>query len=997
MLSMSKDSGGNTAQYYEADNYYSQGGSAPSEWLGKGAEQAGLSGPVQADRFNDAREGNLPDGSQARDIAGKRTPGWDLTVSAPKSLSIMALVAGDTRLIEAHRDAAKTAASFVESQAATRIRYGKDVKAERTGNLVVGRYTHDTSRAGDPQLHDHLYIMNRTWHGPTQSWRAVESRSIYGAKEAAGRLYKAVLREHIEKLGYKTTQADKNGNFEIRGVGRALIETFSKRAETISQMAKGAHNPNARETRERIALMTRQRKDVSKSPAERREGWRRESGAELQQLNSLQARARLSSRTTAPIANLLNRAFPALASKPEDILTPQSRARTVSSISLASARAALQEGIDHIGQHTAVPTESDLLATVLQFAANTPARVDDILGSIADGFANGAFVKARNYAPGNFTTRTALDAEKDILSRMTSSQGSWRVLEGVNLRQAAALTDLSADQKNAYTIALGGNQRYASVVGYAGTGKSFLVKTMMETLAKHAEMAQLLVIAPKHEQVAQFQSELGAKADTVAHFLAANRHHLKAPVRGKKREAQDLSNTVLVVDEAGMLSNTDTRDLVQLADQLSVGRVIMMGDPRQKQSPEQGVPFQMGLKSGVSKVEMRDIRRQKSTHFLEAAKQAARGHTARALRTLAEHVHSTGPQKTMEKAAFEHWRGLSSDQRERALIVATTLERRDRLNTLIRSAKINDAALDPHERLGAEAHTHQVLVSNRLTSLQARTGRDIDRGDILIFHRNIRGAGIENGEQLNVVERARDGRSVTLCTETGEIKHYTFPGQTVRRAHFEAFTVRQMELRERDKLTWTKSDRQGGVRAGTSMSVLKIDRDSITVRDDDDREQTFERSDPRLQHLNYAYSSTSFAAQGQTRDVVIGVTGANDRYSGDQAHTYVLLSRVGAQTADQEHLAIYTDNADKLIERYNRELPSSDSALLSSRTVSDTHKDTRTAFAASAREQSREDRADRSPDALAVRAAPPSGGRQDEVQADRDTAREPGRGGDRDR
>ena len=161
-----------------------------------------------------------------------------MTVSAPKSLSIMALVAGDKRLIDVHREAAKKAITFVETQAATRVRYGKQIKTERTGNLIVGRYTHDTSRAGDPQLHDHLYIMNRTWHAATKTWRAVESRSIYSAKEAAGRLYKAVLREGIEKLGYQTTSVDKNGNFEIKGVDKSLIETFSKRSETISEMAK---------------------------------------------------------------------------------------------------------------------------------------------------------------------------------------------------------------------------------------------------------------------------------------------------------------------------------------------------------------------------------------------------------------------------------------------------------------------------------------------------------------------------------------------------------------------------------------------------------------------------------------------------------------------------------------------------------------------------------------------------------------------------------------
>ncbi len=941
MLSMSKDAGGNTAEYYEADNYYSEGGSAPSEWIGKGAEKAGLSGEIQADDFNNAREGKLPDGSKA--AGDKRTPGWDMTVSAPKSLSIMALVAGDKRLIEVHREAAKKAINFVETQAATRVRYGKQIKTERTGNLIVGRYTHDTSRAGDPQLHDHLYIMNRTWHAATKTWRAVESRSIYAAKEAAGRLYKAVLKEGIEKLGYQTTKADKNGNFEIKGVDKSLIETFSKRSETISEIAKDAHKPNDRETRERIALMTRERKDISKSDSERTAGWREETGPQVAGIGALRRSAELAAKTTAPILGAVKRALPTLGAKMKDVVNPQSTERTVTTRSKAFARAALQQSVDHISQNTAVPSESDLLATTLQFAANTPAKAGDILSAISDSFHNGAFVQAEAFVPGSFTTKTAIEAETDIQSRITSQSVSWTKTKDLNLRQAAELTSLSQDQKNAFNTALGGTQRYASIVGYAGTGKSFLVNTVKDTIEEHTEGGKLLVLAPKHEQVAEFKNELSAEADTVAHFLASNRHHLRASSK-EAEDPKDMSDTVLFVDEAGMLSNTATRELVQLADKFNVGRVVFMGDPRQKQSPEQGVPFQMGLKSGVSKVEMRDIRRQKSASFLLAAQQAARGHTAQALKTLENHVHSTDGATTMEDAAFAHWRGLAPEQRESALIVATTLERRDRLNNLIRDAKIKDHGLAPEERLGDDAHQHTALISKRLSSLEARTGRNVESGDTLIFHRNIRKIGIERGDQLTVSTVSEDGKSVTLAKENGDTVQYSFPGAQAARPHFEAFKERELELRERERLAWTKSDKKDDIRAGTEIQVLNITDKHITVRNDRGEEQTYERADPRLQHVNYAYSSTSFSAQGQTRDVVIGVTGANDRYSGDQAHTYVLLSRVGAKTADQEHLAIFTDDANKLMDRYNRDITKADSAILALGKDSDNHKSTNNPF-----------------------------------------------------
>lgn len=157
------------AAYFEADDYYSEGGLAPSEWRGEAAKALGLEGEVDRDAFKALLDGVLPTGQILGTLRGgerEHRPGWDLTFSAPKSVSVMALVAGDARLITAHDEASRRALAYVERHgAATRVRDGAEIIHVTTGNLAAATFRHETSRAHDPQLHTHSVILNMTRDG----------------------------------------------------------------------------------------------------------------------------------------------------------------------------------------------------------------------------------------------------------------------------------------------------------------------------------------------------------------------------------------------------------------------------------------------------------------------------------------------------------------------------------------------------------------------------------------------------------------------------------------------------------------------------------------------------------------------------------------------------------------------------------------------------------------------------------------------------------------
>ena len=157
---------------------------------------------------------------------------YDLTVSAPKSLSIMAIVAGDTRLITAHDKAVAAALEGAEKLACVRVRKGAAVDTRQnraTGNIIAAQFLHRESRTLDPQVHTHCVIFNVTLDPVEQRLKAIEARQFYDQSKQLTQIYRDHLSKSLRALGYET-YLDKQRCPQIRGVGEALMVTFSKRS-----------------------------------------------------------------------------------------------------------------------------------------------------------------------------------------------------------------------------------------------------------------------------------------------------------------------------------------------------------------------------------------------------------------------------------------------------------------------------------------------------------------------------------------------------------------------------------------------------------------------------------------------------------------------------------------------------------------------------------------------------------------------------------------------
>lgn len=249
--------------YYDhlrRDDYYTRGGEPPGRWAGEGAERLSLRGPVTQAEFDAALSGVDPKTGERLVQQGGRarehSAGWDMTFSAPKSVSVLWALSNEPErqaIEQAHRSAVLTATAHLERNSAWARRGRAGTMREQTAGLLMAQFDHHTSRDSDPQLHTHSFIFNLA---PRRdgSWGAIVSRELYKAQKDAGAVYRDALAGELERLGYRLDR-EKNG-FRVGAIPRDVERAFSKRRQAIEEAAR-AHGYKTAKGMELATLRTR--------------------------------------------------------------------------------------------------------------------------------------------------------------------------------------------------------------------------------------------------------------------------------------------------------------------------------------------------------------------------------------------------------------------------------------------------------------------------------------------------------------------------------------------------------------------------------------------------------------------------------------------------------------------------------------------------------------------------------------------------------------------
>ncbi len=403
--------------FYEKDNYYfkdSPDAKAQSQWYGKGANELGLSGQVEPEQFERVLGGELPNGVVlGKRIDGERRhrPGYDLTFSAPKSVSLLALVGGDERLIEAHQAAVKTALDQVEMRCAEARQFQDgQMHYRKTGNLVFATFLQDLSRALDPQLHTHCATMNTTLRQDGK-WRALASQMgegpevrgfwerVHRDQRFLGLIYRSELAYRAKQLGYEIVKRDK-GLWEIAGVDDADLTFFSKRRQDIEALMKERGLQGARAAAY-ATLVTRQ----DKAPAERSElkaHWQALAKTDFVQL--------IETRHEQGIPQLALRNGPdKLQSKVPDPVIPE------------AAHHSVQYAIEHLSERRLAISHSELATVALQAVLGEAVTVESIFNAIKAALAQGTLLPLPSQGEPCFTSPILLQYERPLLKHLAAA------------------------------------------------------------------------------------------------------------------------------------------------------------------------------------------------------------------------------------------------------------------------------------------------------------------------------------------------------------------------------------------------------------------------------------------------------------------------------------------------------------------------------------------------------------------------------------------------
>ena len=713
----------NAREYFEehlcVGDYYDEGQRVAGQWIGAGAEHLGLSGKVRADDFLRLCENQHPATGETltqrlntvRIGNGKeevnRRVFYDFTFSPPKSVSVAALAGADERIIAAHDHAVWSAMRELETFATTRVRAGGGHGDRSTGNFAAALFTHDTSRALDPHLHTHCVVFNATFDPVEQRWKALQNYELLRARKFAENVYYHELARELRSFGYQICNHAR-GDFQIEGVSEAICERFSKRDAQIDKaLAKlldekpELAGANLKEIRAKLAVKTRARKQKDLSRAELRTLWD----------------AQLSDAERALLRQLPSRS---------------------EKVAIADRRVDIGEAVqwaeEHLFDRNSVVLECQLWQQALERARGESFTLDELK----------EITRQRNYIhsperPNEVTLREVLLRELEIVQSVKDGAGACRPF--VENPQPAN-PKLDDEQRNALDALLRSTNTVSLFRGGAGTGKSFVLRELVEQIRQSDR--RVIVLAPQRQQVVDMESAGFPSPTTIANFL----------IKGELA-----AGAVIVVDEAGQIGGRQMHQLLQLARERNA-RVILSGDTRQHGAVEASdALLAIERYSGIKPVELHTIRRQdpalarnqseraRIKQYRKAVEAAAAGKLVESFKRLDQMgaIVACGLGEQADKLADEYLR--LAGQKSSAVVVSQTWAEVHRVNSRVRDA------LKSKGLLGANDVTVQVLEKSDLTNAQKRDQRFYPKDGVIVFNQKVRQAAPgASGKLLGIVK-----------------------------------------------------------------------------------------------------------------------------------------------------------------------------------------------------------------------------------------------------
>ena len=836
-----------------------------SHWRGSGAAMLGLRGHVEPGEFRRVLEGYVPGTElrlgRVRDGEHEHRAGVDMTLSPPKSVSLEALLGGPgaTRALRAHNAAVRATLDLIERRLLKTRRWdpalGRSVQVGAPF-LVVATFQHVTNRNNDPQLHTHCVVANMTFDGAR--WRSVEIGLLRRYDRFIGAFYRNELARQLRRAGFalRPSMIGHMPGFEIAGWTGEALETFSsRRREVLDYIREKGWRYSAR-TAQAAALRTRKRKREPRRK-ELEALWRdvaRERGL------AKQRRRKVGVRSPEPM--------PALEIAWRAVGQLEERA------SVFPVHNALALALAHSpGVHTLETLEAAFAELV---------RDRHLIPAIRRGVGEA------------WTTARAVHSEQEVIERMKAGIGVAEPLVPVPIEEQA-LEGLTEGQREGARLILSGRDRTVGVQGYAGTGKT----VMLRRVAALAKGRRVVGLAPSASAARTLARETGLGCRTLQWFLARCREVADGVADADTLNAlrRQFGGALVVVDEMSLAGTVQARALLRIVDRLGIARLVFVGDSRQLRGVEAGQPFRQLQLAGMPTALLDEVRRQRDPDLKAAVLDMIEGAPAAAIERLGGNLHEV-PAEALGETAARLWLRLSPEARAETALLAPTRALRAEIDDAVREG------LEAEGVLRGGTLEIETLAPLGLTRAQKGDARNWREGDVALFHRDLLIYRIRAGDACTVTEVGEE--RVRLVHPDGKPRHLVPSGDI--RYRLELYEARRLRIREGERLRWTRNDADRRLINGEEAHVRAIGKATLTLRVAGGRDLTFAHDDPQLRHLAYAYASTVHGAQGQTRERVIAVLDSGHGPLSNQQTFYVQLSRA------RENAVVLTDNREQLVE-----------------------------------------------------------------------------------
>ena len=881
-------------------------------------------GKVDKATFEAILNGKLPDGTQVGEH-GKRQLGMDMTFSMSKSASIVALIGGDKRVLEAHRESVKEAVKFAAANfAEARIKENGVAVPVRTGNLVTAMFEHDTSRALDPQSHIHVVIANMTWTKDGQ-WRALHNRELWNNKTVISSVYAAQFRAKVEALGYTTEQTGKHGTFEIVGVPKEVRQEFSQRRETI--LAKEAETGSTSfEARNKLTINTRDDKVAIEDRDALKRSW--DERAEVMGFDAkamvADAVARSKEPTTlvergaAGLRHAFSDALERVASLtgPKDPLVDRS---LMTSPADARTQVAVASALRILSQREAAFEVHQVTKTALDLGLRNVSH-EGIAKRLTELIVRGEVVPGVNTRKDGvvtmITTKDAIATETAILREIETGKNSVAPLlkpdRAVDIiGRAAGDRELNPGQMSAAVSILSSNDRIVAVQGIAGAGKSTMLAAVANVLAFENKPAEGLAF--QNKMVADLSEGTGLTSRTVASFVMANERHLAQPYGEAFRTAKaELQGSYRVLDEASMVSNDQMLKLVRIANVMEIEKLVLVGDRQQLLSIDAGKSFALLQAGGTATARMNINLRQRTPELRAVAALTNDGRSGDAIKLLGSNVVES---KDRVAEASDRWLNLPASERTTTMLFTSGRETRTDLNRAIQSGLRAEGALKGPEL------TLTVLERVNGTREELRYAQTYTPGLVLEVKSDIPSVGLARGTYRVARQLKKTGR--VELERNG--KRQRFDPQKLpvndKIDRLSLTSPKEVKIQEGERIRWTENDKRRDLLNSAIGTILGIDKSGITFERADKSIIRLDHGDPMLKRLDLAYTLNMHMAQGITTDRAIIVMGSEERFLANQRLFNVAVTRV------RDGVTVITDNIDKLARQLDRNSGDKQSAL----------------------------------------------------------------------